>query len=250
MRSQPSALRSQLSTQRLAAFSFSRQLAIMPRILLLATTTGYQTRAFGDAAERLGIDLLFATDRCDVLDDPWQDLAVPIRFSDEAASAGAILELARTSPLDGVLAVGDRPTVIASLVQEGLGLAGHPAGAAAAARNKLLTRERLRALAPPNHWFRPFSIATDPRELAASVSFPCVLKPLALSGSRGVMRVEDGTALIAAFHRLRALLDAPDLRGEPRDTRDLALVEGFVEGREFALEGLMHHGRLHVLAIF
>ncbi len=222
----------------------------MPRVLLLATTTGYQTRAFGDAAERLGVDLLFATDRCDVLEDPWRDRAVPIRFSDESASARAIIELARTSPLDGVLAVGDRPTVIASLVQEGLGLPGHPAAAAAAARNKLLTRERLRALAPPSHWFRPISIAMDPWELAASVSFPCVLKPLALSGSRGVMRVDNGTALVTALHRLRALLDAPDLRGEPRDTRDLALVEGFVEGREFALEGLMNHGTLHLLAIF
>ena len=222
----------------------------MPTVLLLATTTGYQTRAFGEAAERLGVDLVFATDRCDVLEDPWQDRAIPIRFSDESASAGAILELARTSPLDGVLAVGDRPTVIASLVREGLGLPGHPAAAAAAARNKLLTRERLRALAPPNHWFRPVSITMDPRELAASISFPCVLKPLALSGSRGVMRVEDGTELVAAFYRLRALLDAPDLRGELRETRDLAMVEAFVEGREFALEGLMNHGALHLLAIF
>jgi len=34
----------------------------MARVLLLATTTGYQTRAFGDAAERLGIELVFATD--------------------------------------------------------------------------------------------------------------------------------------------------------------------------------------------
>jgi ATP-grasp domain/L-amino acid ligase C-terminal domain 2/ATP-grasp N-terminal domain len=222
----------------------------MPRVLLLATTTGYQTRAFGEAAERLGVDLVFATDRCDVLEDPWQDRAVPIRFSDDSASARAIFELARTSPLDGVLAVGDRPTVIASLVQEGLGLPGHPAAAAAAARNKLLTRERLSALAPRNHWCRPVSLAMDPRELAASVSFPCVLKPLALSGSRGVMRVDDEIELVAAFRRLRALLDAPDLRGEPKETRDVALVEGFVEGREFALEGLMNHGTLHPLAIF
>jgi hypothetical protein len=222
----------------------------MPRVLLLATTTGYQTRAFGEAAERLGVDLVLATDRCDVLEDPWQDRAIPIRFSDEPASALAILELARTSPFDGVFAVGDRPTVIAALVQEGLGLPGHPPAAAAAARNKLLTRERLRALTPPTHWFRPISMAMDPRELAASVSFPCVLKPLALSGSRGVMRAGDGTEFVAAFHRLRALLDAPDLRGEPKETRDLALVEGFVEGREFALEGLMNHGTLHLFAIF
>jgi hypothetical protein len=222
----------------------------MPRVLLLATTTGYQTRAFGEAAERLGVELVFATDRCDVLEDPWRDRAVPIRFSDEAASAQSILDRASDLRIDGVLVVGDRPTLIAALVQEGLGLPGHPPAAVAAARHKLLTRERLRALSPPNHWFRSISIASDARELAASITFPCVLKPLTLSGSRGVMRVDDKAGLETALDRLRTLLGSPDLRGEPRDTRELALVEGFVEGREFAVEGLMNHGALQVLAIF
>jgi hypothetical protein len=116
--------------------------------LLLATTTGYQTRAFGESAGRLGIDLVYATNRCDVLEDPWQDHALPIRFYDETASVAAILDAARQRPIDGVLAVGDRPTVIAALVLEQLGLAGHPPSAAFAARNKLLTREHLRDALP------------------------------------------------------------------------------------------------------
>ena len=108
----------------------------MPRVLLLATTTGYQTRAFGDAAERIGVDLIFGTDRCDVLEDPWMDRAIPIRFHDEAASTAAVLEATRSRPLDGVLTVGDRPTVIGARVLEALGLPGHSAEAAAVARNK------------------------------------------------------------------------------------------------------------------
>jgi len=56
------------------------------RVLLFATTTGYQTRAFGEAAERLGVDLVFATDRCDMIEDPWGDHAMAVRFYDEAAS--------------------------------------------------------------------------------------------------------------------------------------------------------------------
>src|SRR5438477_12268711 len=116
----------------------------MLRVLLLATTTGYQTRAFGDAAERLGAELVFATDRCNVLEDPWRDAAIPIRFHEEAAAIDAIVEAARTRPIHGVLAVGDRPSVIAAGVAERLGLPGHPPEAARVARNKLLTRERLR----------------------------------------------------------------------------------------------------------
>src|ERR1700694_5141494 len=116
----------------------------MPRVLLLATTTGYQTRAFGEAAERLGVQLAFATDRCHMIDDPWRDEAIPIRFYDEDASVAAILESARLRPLDGVLVVGDRPAAIGARVQQALGLPGHPPDAAAAAGNKLTTRKRLR----------------------------------------------------------------------------------------------------------
>jgi biotin carboxylase len=222
----------------------------MPRVLLLATTTGYQTRAFGESAERLGIDLVYATNRCDVLEDPWRDRALPIRFYDETASVAAILDAARQRPIDGVLAVGDRPTVIAALVLEQLGLPGHPPSAASAARSKLLTRERLRDAGLPVPPFVPARVTADAYALARTLTFPSVVKPLALSGSRGVMRVDNGDQLVESFFRLQALLRAPDIRAERGDTDDVALVEGFIEGREFALEGVMNHGALHVLALF
>jgi biotin carboxylase len=222
----------------------------MPRVLLLATTTGYQTRTFGESAERLGVDLVYATDRCDVLEDPWQDDALPIRFHDETASVAAILDAARQRPIDGVLAVGDRPTVIAALVLERLGLPGHPPLAAATARNKLLTRERLRDAGLPVPPFVPVSVSADAYDLASSLTFPSVVKPLALSGSRGVMRVDNAAELAESFSRLRALLRAPDIRARRGDGDDRVLVEGFIEGREFALEGVMNHGALHVLALF
>src|SRR5580693_8667084 len=96
----------------------------MARVLVLATTTGYQTRAFGEAAGRLGVALVFATDRCHVLEDPWREAAIPVRFHDEAASVAAILASAADRPIDGVLVVGDRPTVIGAMVMEALGLPG------------------------------------------------------------------------------------------------------------------------------
>ena len=42
----------------------------MRRALLVAMTTGYQTRAFGEAADQLGVELVLATDRCHQLGDP------------------------------------------------------------------------------------------------------------------------------------------------------------------------------------
>ena len=220
------------------------------RVLLLATTTGYQTRAFGDAAARLGVDLVFATDRCHVLDDPWRDDAIPVRFYDEAASVAAILDAARARPIDGVLVVGDRPTVIAAEVMAALGLPGHPPAAARVARNKQLTRERLRDAGLLVPWFIATSIAADAAVLASSLAFPCIVKPLALSGSRGVMRADDPGSFAAAFERLRTLLQSPDIRAERSDAHDAVLIEGFIPGREYALEGLMQEGDLQVLALF
>jgi len=97
----------------------------MSRVLLLATTTGYQTRAFEEAAARLGIDLVYATDRCHTLDDPWQDQAIPIRFHQADVSVAAIVEAARAKAFDGLLAVGDRPTLIAAQAAQALGLPWH-----------------------------------------------------------------------------------------------------------------------------
>src|SRR5688572_28185023 len=98
----------------------------MRRVLFLATTTGYQTRMFGEAAARLGVKLVFATVRCDQLEDPWWDGAIAIRFHQEASAVRDIVAVAATSPFEGVLAVGDRPTVIAAYAAHLLDLPGHP----------------------------------------------------------------------------------------------------------------------------
>jgi ATP-grasp domain/L-amino acid ligase C-terminal domain 2/ATP-grasp N-terminal domain len=249
----------------------------MARVLVLATTTGYQTRAFGEAAERLGVELVFATDRCHLIEDPWQDGAIPIRFHDEDPSVAAILESAVRRPIDGLVVVGDRPTVIAARVAERLGLPWHPAGAApgAPARHKERTRERLRDAGLPVPWWFSVSVNTQSPTLsgppAASHShrpsaishgqqpsaishqpstYPCVVKPVSLSGSRGVMRADDRASFDAAFERLRALMRSPEVRAERNEAHETALVEGFIPGREYAVEALMHRGALHVLAIF
>jgi biotin carboxylase len=250
------------------------------RVLILATTTGYQTRAFGEAAERLGVELVFATDRCHLIEDPWQDGAVAIRFNDEEASVAAILASADDRPIDGIVVVGDRPAVIAARVSQALGIAWHPPEAAAIGIHKLRTRERLRAanlpvpswsvvtlsgrspavdgqspipriLPIPTHQ-SPQSPTPNPQspQNPQPPQFPCVVKPVALSGSRGVMRANDANELSAAIDRLRTLMQSPEVRAERNDAHDTALIEAFIPGREYALEGLMHHGALHALAIF
>jgi biotin carboxylase len=220
------------------------------RVLLVATTTGYQTRAFGDAAARLDAELVFATDRCAVLDDPWRDSAIPIRFHQPTASVARIVAANAVQPFDAIVAVGDRPAALAARAREAIGLPGHSSIGADAARHKRLTRERLRAAALPVPVFVVGAADAAVESLVGRVPFPAVLKPVSLSGSRGVMRVDDAEALARALRRLAALLARPDVRAERDPAHGVVLLESFIEGHEFALEGLLTEGRLQTLAIF
>lgn len=219
----------------------------MPRILILSTTTGYQLRSFGDSAARAGVDLIFATDRCHHLDDPWRDAAVPVRFHEEDASLAAIVDAAKDQPIDGVLPVGDRPVVLAARVARALGLRGNPPEAAQASANKMLSRERFAAAGLPVPWFVevPPAALDDPR-----IRYPAVVKPVGLSGSRGVIRVETRGQLDAAVRRVRALLARKDVRAARTGLDDRLLIEGFIEGQEFAIEGVLTGGTLRAFAIF
>jgi biotin carboxylase len=222
----------------------------MKRLLLLSTTTGYQATEFRRAAERLGVPLVLATDRCHVLEDPWGDGAVPIRLENAAESAQAVVEFARDNPVAGLAAIGDPVTTIAALAARDLGLGFHPPEAVEACRNKFLARERYRAAGLPVPWYKRFEAASDPSQAAETVPYPCVLKPLGLSASRGVIRANSPAEFVAAFGRIRALLGTADVRRLHDQAADWIQVESFIPGHEFALEGIMTRGRLRVLAIF
>lgn len=217
-------------------------------VLLVAATTGYQTRVFEEAARGLGLDVVLAIDRCVHLEGPWGQDAVPVRFERPAEAAQV---LAGTSPApDGVVAVGDKPAEIASLTAAALRLPFHPPGAVLASRNKFLARERFRQadLPVPEYFLAP--IRMDPAEAARSARYPCVLKPLGLSGSRGVIRADDELGFCAAFARIRDLLALPEIRRRREDLDQYLHVEAYIPGREYAIEGLVTDGRLKVLAIF
>jgi hypothetical protein len=219
------------------------------RVLLCATTTGYQTRSFDDAAAALGVELVLATDRCDHLDDPWRDRAVPVRFHEEAASCAAVLDRLGDRRLDGVIAVGDRPVVLAALIAERLGLPWHEVEGARASRDKRLFKARLRDAGLPVPWSRVVPVDPPPA-LLSDVPWPCVVKPLVLSGSRGVIRADGPSALAAAIERIGRILRAPDVRALRDPAADLLQIEAFVPGFEVALEGVIDHGTLHPLALF
>jgi len=220
------------------------------RLLLFTAKLGYQTRSFEDAAQKLGVRLVYVTDRCHQLEDPWGDQAIAVHFESPEAAAYRVMEALRGQNIGGILALGDRPAVAAAYAARGLGLHfNHPA-AVEACRSKLRMREVFRDAGLRVPWFRHFPIDPAPEPALFGIPYPCVLKPLSLSASQGVVRANDRQEFLAAAARVRLLLESPEIRATREPNLDQMLVEGYIPGREVAVEGLLTDGALRALAIF
>jgi len=219
-------------------------------IIALTSPASYRADAFTAAAQRIGLDLVRAIDMPAPLapDTPgglWLD------FTDPDAAVEQILRFARIretegSPVGSILAIDDRGALIAARASAELGLAHNDPGAALAARDKFMMRQRLEAGGVPVPAYARFPATIDPASISPDLSYPCVVKPLLLSGSRGVIRADTPGKFADAFRRTRAIVEAAGMPAKEH----FILVEQFVPGFEVALEGLLTDGRLQTLALF
>jgi biotin carboxylase len=220
------------------------------RLLLFTAKLGYQTRSFEDAAHKLGVQLVYVTDRCRQLEDPWGDQALAVHFETPEVAAYTVMEAVRGQNIGGILALGDRPAAAAAYAARGLGVRyNHPA-AVEACRSKLRTKEVFRDAGLNVPWFQKLPIDPAPEPSLLGISYPCVLKPLSLSASQGVVRANNREEFLAAALRIRRLLHSPEILATREANLDQILIEGYIPGREVAVEGLLADGELRVLAIF
>jgi biotin carboxylase len=214
-------------------------------ILLLTGARSYRHNAFLDAAHRLGLDVLEVVDLPRELADLWHmPLAAP--FSQPELALPIIVQYARQHPVQTVLATDDTGSLLAAQVAAALGLPHNSPQAALAARNKHLMRQLFAAAGVPSPQSVRYDLDTDPMALAAQIHYPVVLKPLLLSGSRGVIRANHPAEFVAAFARTAAIVRD----GHAGADGHALLVETYIPGVEVALEGLLFDGQLTVLALF
>ncbi len=216
-----------------------------PAVALLMTPATYRSAAFLGAAERLGLSVIRVLDLPDPLTEYWHvELGVDFTRLDHAAEA--LSSLLRDRPVDAILALDDNGTLLAAQVSAALRLPHNDPASALAARDKLVMREALAAAGVPVPQFTRYPGQTDPATVADAVSYPCVIKPLRLSGSRGVIRADNPAEFITAWNRTHRMLVAD---GHAPADFDL-LVEEYLPGVEVAVEGLLTGGELQVLALF
>lgn len=221
-----------------------------PRLLLLAGKLGYQTRSFLDAARQTGAEVIIGSDRCHQLEDPWSDGAIAMHFEQPEQAAKTAIEKLGGRKLDGVLALGDRPTETAAFLAQSLGLPYNSPESVQNCRSKLRQREILQAAQLPVPEFFSFTFGEAFDKVLKRVQYPCVVKPLSLSGSQGVIRANTEAEFVSAVERVRRLLNSPELRVVQEPALDRLLVERYIPGQEVAVEGVLHKGKMRMLAIF
>lgn len=212
----------------------------MARALLLLPTATYRARDFLAAAEHLGVDVVVGCERLQAMARTMGDRAVVVPLGNVEVAVEVIAALHHRRPIDAVVAVDDQGVAVAAAASARLGLAHNPVDAVAATRDKAAMRARLAAGAVAQPEYRVVATGQSVVAAAARTGYPCVIKPVSLSGSQGVIRADDDAQAAAAAERARAIVG----EGEP------LLVEAFVAGAEVAVEALLVGGALQVLAVF
>lgn len=215
------------------------------RLLLLVTAGSYRTQSFAEAAAALGIEIVRGIDMPKALAELYR-VPLALDFADPEGATAEIVAAAQQTPFDAILAVDDSGSLLAARASAALGLPHNAPEAAEAARNKHRMRQMLQAGGVPVPWFRRVASDADFQAIAGEIAFPVVVKPLLLSGSRGVMRANNPTEFVAAVERLRWLLHR--LGGV--DDGQAILIEEYLSGGEVALEGILTTRGLEVLALF
>ncbi|MFA7249641.1 MAG: ATP-grasp domain-containing protein [Dehalococcoidia bacterium] len=223
----------------------------MPRVMLLIPSASYRAPDFMAAAGRLGVEVVVGTDQANPLQDAETGRLVALDFMDPEHGAQQIEAYAVMHPLDTIVAVDDGGTLLAARAARRLELPHNPVAAVEATRDKSRMRARLTAAGIPGPAWCVLPLTVDPAEIALTLEYPLVVKPLALSASRGVIRADTPEEFEAAFRRVASILAQPDATEECGEQyADRVLVEGYVPGIEVSIEGLLDDGRLRVLAIF
>jgi biotin carboxylase len=213
-----------------------------PRVLLLVPARTYRAADFILAAERMGLDLVVASDGA----LPLGRAVIPARSADLDASARRIL--ARAGTVDAVVAADTPMLVLAAAVATRMGLPHNPVESMLNATGKDRQRERWAVDGVGQPSFRIVPAADTEGAVAGAaraVGFPCVVKAVSLSASQGVLRADDPASAVAAARRIRRVLAAAN-----RPATEPLLVEEYLTGPELSIDGLLSGGELTVTAVF
>lgn len=217
-------------------------------VLILAPHGSYRTFDFIQAAEKLGIKTLIASEgKHSIVSAYAQGIHLDFTLDNDAIFA-QLKTAVKDIQIVGVIATDDYTTGLAAQIAKYLGLPHNDPDAVQLTQRKDLARACLKqhGVSIPGH--QRIDLEKNIQQQINNVTFPVVVKPVGLSASRGVIRVNNADELVTAIDRIQQLLNTMnDLDAE---VKRFLLLEEFISGEEVAVEAMLSDGQLSVLTIF
>ncbi|MCW8935052.1 MAG: ATP-grasp domain-containing protein [Gammaproteobacteria bacterium] len=198
-----------------------------------------------NAAKRLGLNVLIASEgKYSLISEVYDGLHIDL--DDHSAALNIIIKESKLKKLVGVLGSDDSTVELAAKVARELKLPHNPPNAARLSMRKDLARAHLSLdkNAVPDHCLINLNDSLESQ--IAGLTWPRVIKPLHLSASRGVIRVNNKEEFFDACYRVKDIINKS---GDDFECSHI-LIEEYIDGREVAFEGYLENGKLHTLVIF
>lgn len=148
-----------------------------------------------------------------------------------------ILEKCQEIGIDGICSIAsDLAMVAVNYVADKMGLTGNTLACTLKSTNKFAMRNALLGKNVPSPRYLLVDDSTNLADL--NLDFPVIVKPTDRSGSRGVTKLTGKSGMISA------VTSARDVSFEKK-----AIIEEFVQGKEYSVECISFHGKHKLLAI-
>ncbi|MFI1994576.1 acetyl-CoA carboxylase biotin carboxylase subunit family protein [Actinoplanes sp. NPDC020271] len=167
-------------------------------------------------------------------------------LSDQSTVEAMMAKVAEADPFDGVLCWDESWILLAARLARSFGLPGGDVEAINRCRDKHLTREALNAAGVPQPRSAAVTTVDEAVRVAAEFGYPAVVKPRALAGSLGVVKVATEAETRASFQFAR---DSESLIPEMPQQEASTLIEEYIDGPEISIDAAIVNGQVQVLCI-
>ncbi len=216
-----------------------------PHLLLIAHPNSYRIAPYIKAANRMGVNVTVASEGKHSLISEIAS-GLHITFDQPRQTVATILQAHKQTPFSGILGSDDHTVELAAMVAELLQLPHNSPRAAFCSQRKDIARAELALSACPVPLHCLIDLQQPLQKQMAGLPWPCVIKPLNMSASRGVIRADNEAAFMAACQRIKPIIQ----ENQHDFTRHHVLVEEYIDGVEIAFEGYLHNAQLHPITIF
>lgn len=215
------------------------------RLLLISHHNSYRIAPYIKAAKNLGLEVSIASEGKHSLVSEVAN-GIHVDFSDIDTTLKELLKENSKNPFAGILGSDDQTVELAAHIAQALQLPHNSPQAALYSQRKDLARAQLALTGCPVPVHCLLDLSQVVAKQLAGLPWPCVLKPLNMSASRGVIRADNENEFLLACERLKSIIATSQDVFE----QNHLLIEDYIDGIEIAYEGYLHNAQLNTITIF